>query len=947
MSGLPGDSSAQQLEDAASLLLRTLADLVRETRSSRLVKERPISLDSSLERDLGLDSLSRAELVMRLERAFGVGLPEQALLAETPREIFRLVWAASGETETAAVELTYQAPGVAAETPALAETLPAVLDWHVRAHPERLCICLYGDGEQVYEELSYRALWQGARELATGLREKGIQPRQRVAIMLPTERGYFFSFFGSLLAGAIPVPVYPPVRPSQIEEHLRRHGKILNNAQASILITVPQAQAVARLLKAQVESLLQVVTVEELIKTAGVRDWLSPPAAAQDIAFLQYTSGSTGDPKGVILSHANLLANLRAMGARIQVRSTDVFVSWLPLYHDMGLIGACLGAVYYAYPLVVMSPLSFLKRPASWLAAIHRHRATLSAAPNFAYELCLRMISDDALKGVDLSSLRMLFNGAEPVSPATMERFLKRFSPFGLRSEALAPVYGLAESSVGLALQPPGRGLVIDRIRRDAFRSTGRALPATDQDIDVLRFVDCGKPLAGHQIRIVDDQGRELPERVEGSLEFRGPSCTSGYFRNPAATHRLFHGDWLDSGDRAYVAEGSVYLTGRTKDIIIRGGRNFYPYELEEAVGGIGGIRKGCVAVFASPDPRSGSERLIVVAETRETEPEKLNDLHRQIQEVSVDLLALPADEVVLVPPHAVLKTSSGKIRRTAVRELYERGTLGRASHALWWQLTRLTLASVLPQVRHWLRGAGESLYAAYAWTALVTLAPFVWLLVTALPRASWRWRAVRGAGRLLAWLTGTSLSVQGLENLPRDMSCVLVANHSSYVDACVLAAVLPRSFSYVAKQELAGNFWVRLALKRMDTLFVERFDLQRSTEEARRVTDAVRSGRSLVFFPEGTFDRMPGLLPFRMGAFVAAAQSGVPVVPVAIRGTRSILRAGSWFPRRGAVRVTVTAPLIPEGNDWSAAVKLKEKARQTILRYCGEPSLGDAGSDR
>jgi len=933
------ETTVQDTEATAAILLKAITDLVQETRSRT---PGTVDLDSSLERDLGLDSLGRTELLLRLERVFNVGLPEAALVAETPRELLRMVLATNGASHPQVVaELRYQAPTVAEATPARAETLLEVLDWHVRTHPERICIYLYGNKEQIDDELSYAGLWQGARVVAAGLLDQGLQPGQSVAIMLPTERGYFFSFFGILMAGGMPVPIYPPVRPSQLEEHLRRHSKILSNAQAAILITVPRAKAVARLLQAQVENLRVVVTVEDL-STAPAGERICPAVRAQDIAFLQYTSGSTGDPKGVMLTHANLLANLRAMGSRIQANSTDVFVSWLPLYHDMGLIGACLGALYFAYPLVAMSPLGFLKRPASWLWAIHRHRGTLSAAPNFAYELCLRNIDDRAIEGLDLSSWRMAFNGAEPVSPETLEGFIRRFSRYGFRAEAMAPVYGLAESSLGVALHSPDRGPVIDRIAREVFMNSGQALPAAPDEPKVLRFAACGQPLAGHQIRIVDSGGRELPERVEGRLEFRGPSCASGYYRNPEATRRLFHGDWLDSGDRAYLAEGDVYLTGRVKDVIIRGGRNIYPYEIEDAVGGIAGMRKGCVAVFASPDPASGTECLVIVAETRETSPEVLENLRRQIQDICVDLLAMPADDVVLVPPHTVLKTSSGKIRRASIRELYERRALGRGSKALWWQLARVAWSSALSQGRRGLRRSLELLYAGYAWMVLGLAAPLIWSAVVILPRPAWSWRAAHGSARLLAWVTGTSLSVQGLENMPSNRSCVLVANHSSYLDALVLAAAIPERFSYVAKRELADNFFMRLGLERIDTLLVERFDLQRSVEEGRRVAETVAAGHSLAFFPEGTFDRRPGLLPFRMGAFVAAAQAGVPVVPVTIRGTRSILRAESWFPRHGAVRVTVGTPILPTGGDWAAAVQLRNAARAAILRYSGEPDLGN-----
>ena len=943
-------AEAEAATEIASRLLALLRELLLEIRQSNRAMA-TFDLDSHLERDLALDSLARTELLGRIGRAFQVALGERALLAETARDLLNLLLQAKGQPRSALGPAPATDPAMdrpaepgalpSVGTPERATTLIEMLDWHVQHHPERMAIQILGDEDRVDLAFTYAGLQRGARAVATGLRERGLQPLQTVAIMLPTGGDYFLSFFGVLLAGGVPVPIYPPVRPSQIEEHLRRHARLLDNAQAVALVTVPEAKLVARLLQTQVQDLRHVVTVAELQHDPAA--WTSASTRARDLAFLQYTSGSTGDPKGVMLSHANLLANLRAMGRHVAASSGDLFVSWLPLYHDMGLIGACLGGLYHAFPLVVMSPLGFLARPARWLRAIHRFRATLSAAPNFAFDLCARSIQDHEIEGLDLGSLRMVCNGAEPVSPATVERFTARFRPYGFRPEAMAPVYGLAECSVGLALQPPNRAPALDRVRRDPFVAGGRAQPAPADDPTALRFPACGQPIPGHQIRIVDERGRELPERREGRLEFKGPSATAGYYRNPEATRKLFPrgDDWLDSGDRAYLAGGDVYLTGRVKDMIVRGGRNLYPYELEQAVGDIPGIRKGCVAAFASNDPATGSERLVVVAETRATEPEALADLRQRIQSVGVDLLGVPPDGVVLTPPHSVLKTSSGKIRRAAVRDLYDRGALGRGGRALWLQLARIALASAGAQARWLGRGALERLFAGYAWAAFGLLAPGAWLGIMTLPRQDWRWRLSRSATWALARLTGTPLTVRGLEHLPAG-SCVLVANHSSYLDAYALIAAIPRHFRYVAKRELLDNRWLAKPLQRMGTLFVERFDARRGAEEAGKIAEAVRAGQSLGFFPEGTFTRMPGLLAFRMGAFVAAAQAGVPVVPVVLRGTRSILRAGSWFPRRGRLEVIVGPPIRPDGADWSAAVRLRDAARAAILRQCGEPDLGD-----
>jgi len=451
-------------------------------------------------------------------------------------------------------------------------------------------------------------------------------------------------------------------------------------------------------------------------------------------------------------------------------------------------------------PLVLMSPLAFLTRPARWLWTIHKHHGTLTAAPNFAYELCLGKVADSDIQGLDLGSLRLAFNGAEPVSPNTVRRFAERFAPYGFRPQTMAPVYGLAEAAVGLAFPPPGRGPRIEHIERETFITRGKAVPVSDVAQGTLEFVACGQPLPGYQIRIVDAAGRELPEREQGRLEFKGPSATSGYLRNSEANRLLFDGTWLDSGDLAYVAEGDVYLTGRVKDIIIRGGRNIYPHELEEAIGDIPGIRKGCVAVFGSPDPASGTERLIVVAETREQETATREALQAQTLGVTTDLLGMPPDEVVLAPPYAVLKTSNGKVRRAAVRELFETGRVDQRAHAVWWQVVRLTLDSLRPRLRSVWRQFADTAYAVYAHFIFWLLAPPAWLLIALLPRASWRWAVMRQGARLLFRLARIPLSVEGAEQLPRGQACLIVSNHASFLDGVMLVAALPIKFAFVAK---------------------------------------------------------------------------------------------------------------------------------------------------
>ncbi len=906
-----------------------------------VARTRPITLDSSLERDLGLDSLSRVELAVQIERRFGVHVAEQALgEAVTVRDLLVALRGAAaflpGE-EHAALPSGW---GVAAQpAPAAAASLLEVLDWHAGEHPDRVQIVHLDDRGET--NLSYGELKRGSGRIAAGLQRLGLERGATVAIMLPTCPAYFHAYLGILRAGGIPVPIYPPARLSQIEEHVHRHAGILANAQTGILVTVPEARVVARLLEARVAGLRRVVTVDELLAADGEPQAVRPKQ--DDIAFIQYTSGSTGDPKGVVLTHANLLANIRAIGKAIDIGRDDVFVSWLPLYHDMGLIAAWLSGMYFATPLVVMSPLAFLARPERWLHAIHHYRGTATAAPNFAYELCVKRIDANRIEGLDLGSLRLAANGAEPVIPETMRRFAERFAPYGFRAGAMTPVYGLAEGTVGLLIPPPGRGPRIDCISRESFSDTGLAEPAAEGDHTALRFVSCGRPVPEHEVRIVDALGSEVAERVEGRLEFRGPSATSGYYRNPGETRRLFDGDWLDTGDRAYVADGEVFLTGRVKDIIIRGGRNIYPQEVEDAVGSLANVRRGCVAVFGSPDPVNGTERLVVFAETRLADAAEKEALQARIVETCIAVLGEPPDAVVLAPVHAVLKTSSGKLRRAACRELHESGRVAKGGRATWWQVLRLVAGSLLPEARRLLMAGTHVLYGVYVGLLLAVVVPLAWVLTALSASPAMAWRVNRLAARTILGLAGMRLAVHGREHLPEG-PCVLVANHASYFDGLALLAALPRPFAFVAKRSFLDHPVTRIYLQKLGTQFVERFDARQSVEDAARIAGVAAAGTSMAFFPEGTFRRASGLAAFRLGAFVAAVKAGAAVLPVAIRGTREALRDGQWLARRGAITVTIGSPVTADAQApqaFAAAVALRDAARAHILAHCGEPDAG------
>jgi 1-acyl-sn-glycerol-3-phosphate acyltransferase len=923
-------------------LLEVVAEVAREARPH---VEPHAGLDSSLEKELGLDSLARVELVLRVEKAFGIALPEQALAtSETPRDLLRFLLSGAGQAPRVAdASVASLAQGGGVRPPTHAHTLAAALEYHAERQPERLTVFLYEEQKEV--PITYRQLWNAALGYAARLRDAGLQPGQMAAIMLPTGKEYLYSFYGVLLAGGVPVPLYPPARLTTIEDHMTRHVSILKNAGARILITIPEAKALAWLLRAQVESMRAVLVPADLEGggMAGRSGFVPHAGRAGDIGFLQYTSGSTGTPKGVVLTHENLLVNVQAMGRAVSAGADDVFVSWLPLYHDMGLIGGCFATMFLGFPVVLMSPLAFLARPSAWMRAIHRHRGTISGGPNFSYELCLRRVGDEEMEGLDLSSWRFAFNGAEPVSPDTLTAFSDRFAKWGFRRTSMSPVYGLAECTVGVAFTTPGEPWRMDVLDRERFARTGEAIvvdEASAGNIPTMKVVGCGNVVKDHDLRVVDAAGLELPDAHEGLLQVRGPSSTSGYYRNPEATKKLFDGPWVNTGDRAYLRDGMVYITGREKDIIIRGGRNISPYELEQAVGDLAGVRRGCVAVFGSTDPATGTERVVVLAEMRDRDASKHDDLKRMINELSVSLIGAPADDIVLAPPATVPKTSSGKIRRVAAREFYERGPSSVKPSAVWLQFARLLLAGAAPQLRRGLRAAGGALYALRGYLAFGLLFPFAFLAALLAPGRGC-WTVGRAACRFFLWAAGVPLAVSGRERLDIDSPVVLAINHTSYLDPVVLVALLPyRGYAFVAKREFESSFVLGRLLKGYGTQFIERFDLAKSAEHAGDMAEAAKRGVSLAVFPEGTLTRTSGLMSFRAGAFQAAAQAGLPVLPVALRGVRSLLRDGTWVLRRSAVSVHVGEPIRPEGTDWAAAIRLRDAVRADILRHCGEPDL-------
>jgi 1-acyl-sn-glycerol-3-phosphate acyltransferase len=819
-----------------------------------------------------------------------------------------------------------------------AATIHEALWQRARVDPDRPHVYMReDDGSE--STITYGGLLDEARAVAGGLRERGVRRGDTVALMLPTGREFLCAFQGILVAGAVPVPIYPPLRLDRLEEYAQRQSAILADAGVQLLITIGRARPIASLLRSAVPSLSHVATVGEL-KELGAT-WTALEGSASDAAFIQYTSGSTGNPKGVLLTHANLLANIRAIAAGLEARPNDVGASWLPLYHDMGLIGSWLFCLVQGLPIDIQSPLSFLSRPERWLWAIHRRRATLSAAPNFAYELCVKKIPDAALEGLDLSSWRCALNGAEPVNPDTLERFTRRFARYGFKREALMPVYGLAENSVALGFPPVGRGPVVDRVAREAFERERRADPASESDARALRFVSVGRPLPEHEVRIVDEEGQDVPERKVGRLVFRGPSMTSGYFKKPEATAAMtLAGGWLDSGDLAYRAGDEIYLAGRSKDLIIKAGRNLVPQEIEEIASQVEGVRKGCVVAVGVTNAQTATESLVVVAETRETDPQARDRIVASVTDRVSAAVGVPPDDVVLVPPGAVPKTSSGKIRRAATKDLYASGGLGKSARTPLGRRLALLAGALWGELSPRLRVVPRGLYALYLLLALVPAAAVVWLVALILPGRRMLFALERWAAYAALRIIGCRLTVEGLEHLATPGPLLLASNHASYADVPAMLALVPRPFLFVAKKEVRRWPLVGTFVRRCGHVMVERWDSKESVADAGRLARALEDGDSVLVFPEGTFVGATGLRPFRLGLFKTAVETGAPIVPMALRGTRHVLRGDTALPRPGAIHLWIGPAIAPVGDGWRAVVELRDAVAATIAEHCGEPVL-------
>lgn len=506
---------------------------------------------------------------------------------------------------------------------------------------------------------------------AAHLTARGLKKGDRIALVIADSADFVLSLFGAIAAGIVPVPISPFANAKSLDAYVSTVAAIVRRAKAKLLLTTTTTESLIRPVLAQFGEQEDILTTEEAFSGAAP-DFQPVKVSPDDLCFLQFTSGSTSAPRGVEVTHGNLIANVNGFLGPGGFRRypDDVGVSWLPLHHDMGLIGFVMGPMIINGPVVIISTSAFVRDPRIWLRTLHEYRGTVTYAPNFGYALATKRLRDSDIEALDLSCVRVAGCGAEPVHFQTLQKFAARLAPAGFRPEAFLPSYGLAESTLAVTLHKAGEPLRVERVNLESLKR-GNGAAANNGTEKISEMVSCGFPFADHDLRIVDKDGAVLPERSIGEIVVRGPSVARGYFDDAEATSATWRDGWLHTGDLGYLADGELFVCGRIKDLIIVRGANFYAHDIENAVRDLPSVRRGNVVAFAISG--NGEDRLVLAAEA---DAREVNGLRESIATRVCDNFGIETHDVLLVPAGALPKTSSGKPRRQRIKELYLNGQL-------------------------------------------------------------------------------------------------------------------------------------------------------------------------------------------------------------------------------------------------------------------------------
>lgn len=553
---------------------------------------------------------------------------------------------------------------------------------------------------------------------AAALQRHQVSVGDRVGLIIADPEQFVMSFFAAIRVGLVPTPLYPPLSLASLDPYVKQTCEVLSDSGATLLVVSDQMMKLLGVLIDRVPTLKHVISADTL--RAPVQGEVKYPTITEDdLAFLQYTSGSTSNPKGVMVTHRSLVANCEAiLQSGLKLKPGDGAVSWLPLYHDMGLIGFVITPLLHGLKTTLIPTLRFIKRPSVWFETIHKARAHVTFAPNFALALITKRARPEQLERWDLSTLRSVGCGAEPIQVETIRAFTELFSTrCGLPENAVTPAYGMAEATLAMTLKPLHEPPKILTCEAEPFLDSGRVVErashlsgdpaseaASQPSDEVLKWVSCGPPLPGHELAVVNAEGDRLPDGQEGELTFRGPSVTRGYFDRPEATAQAYRDGWLHTGDLGFIKDEQVYITGRLKDLIIINGRNVHPQTIEWSVAEVEGVRKGNIVALSVPNDQS--EQLVIALETRVEPGEARDALIQRVREVVQQDHALAVSEVVCLSAGGLPKTSSGKLQRRKTRALYLEGELTQrasrlaTSRGARWTLLKYLAASLWARLK-------------------------------------------------------------------------------------------------------------------------------------------------------------------------------------------------------------------------------------------------------
>lgn len=552
-------------------------------------------------------------------------------------------------------------------------TVPERLKALHTATPERVAIYMQFPGREDLP-LTYDQLLSGASAYARMLESEGIQPGEVVILILQHGQDLVYSFWGAILHGAIP-SIMPFLTEKLSPERYRADlSALISVAKPTAIVTYPEFEVEVRAALQAGDSVRSVIITDRIesrssIGFASLKGFECKP---EDIVLLQHSSGTTGLQKGVALSHHAIFNQLDSYGKSLVLTDSDVIVSWLPLYHDMGLIAGFLMPVLAGIPLVLMSPFDWVRAPYKLLQSVSKYRGTLTWLPNFAYNFCAQKIRDRHIEGVDLSSLRAVINCSEPVRWESHIAFYERFKGYGLKFEALQTSYAMAENVFGVTQSKLGSAPVVEEIDREAFMSERVAKDPLDGR-PAMKMMSSGQPLENTKVKVLNDIGKEVPERVIGELALQSNCMLTSYYNRPDATEKAFRDGWYLTGDYGYVSNGEVFVSGRKKDMIIVGGKNIYPQDLESLTYEVPGVHAGRSVAFGMFDETQGTEEVVIIAEVNSEDVDEQQKIADAIRLHVTRNSAIALRHVKVVGPKWILKTSSGKTARSANREKFLR----------------------------------------------------------------------------------------------------------------------------------------------------------------------------------------------------------------------------------------------------------------------------------